>query len=96
MMSITSTSRVNEVQTLLNSVKTDFDLIDASSLTCDLSPQMADRGHHVPYRGFERGDAGFYLCGLSLELVDNTPDVPPVLKNNVVGFICHKSQSSQS
>jgi hypothetical protein len=96
MMSITSTLCVNEIQTLLNSVKTDFDLIDASSLSCDLSLQMADLGHHVPHRGLERGDAGFYLCGLSLELVDNTRDVPQVLKNNVVGFICHKSQSSQS
>src|SRR5215468_10664099 len=96
-MSRRSTSGVNWIQTLLNSVKTDFDLIDAPSLTCDLRLQMADLGHDMSHRRLERGDARFYLHSLSFQLVDDAfqlvddaPDVPQMLKHDVVWFVSHK------
>ena len=87
---------VHQIKTLLDAIKTPFDAINASCLACDLRLEMTNLSHDMPQCGFERGDARLELCHISFKLIDNTPNVPEMLKDDIVRLVSHNANLARS
>ena len=74
-------SPVCHIQTLLDPIEATFDSIDTSCLTRDLRLEMANLGHDMPHCGLERGDPRLELRHIGFSLIDDTPNVPEMLKH---------------
>ena len=94
-----SISCVNEIELFFDAVETAIDLVktpvhavETPGLARDLNLEMADLRHDMPHRGLkpeyarlEVRNIGLQLVDLGHKLVESTPHMPQMLKNDIVG-----------